>query len=288
MCFFPGTEASIGGRRPDIWLPYSKAASLVTNDRVDLVLSWLNTTNDAQRPRMLGIYFSIVDSVGHGFGPRSPQVDNALAEVDAGMARLFAGLAALGIDDQVNVVVVSDHGMTENSEERVADLSQIIDPSRVTYSGGSPVIQVYPHDPADTAAIFEGLYAARDSHHMTILLKEQLPPHLHYLNNGRIAPIIAIADFQYALWTSDLDRYVIKGQHGYDANEPDMHAIFYAHGPAFKKGKDMTANSTIPFTLPAFQNIEVYNVLARALGVDPAPNNGTLPVLPSIAQAMTV
>ena len=35
-------------------------------------------------------------------------------------------------------------------------------------------------------------------------------------------------------------------------------------GPAFRRG----------VTVPAFENVSVYNVLARALGVTPAPNDG--------------
>lgn len=58
----------------------------------------------------------------------------------------------------------------------------------------------------------------------------------------------------------------LGGMHGYDNALPDMHAIFMATGPAFKNG---------PAVVEPFHNIDVYNVLARILGVSAAPNNGS-------------
>jgi len=43
-----------------------------------------------------------------------------------------------------------------------------------------------------------------------------------------------------------------------------MRAVFMAAGPAFKKG----------VTTPAFENVSIYDVLAKILGVTPAPNDG--------------
>jgi hypothetical protein len=43
-----------------------------------------------------------------------------------------------------------------------------------------------------------------------------------------------------------------------------MHAFFLAHGPAFKSG----------ITVPAFENIQLYNLMAKVLEIDPSPNDG--------------
>ncbi len=43
-----------------------------------------------------------------------------------------------------------------------------------------------------------------------------------------------------------------------------MHGLFVASGPAFRRG----------VVVPAFENVDVYNVLARVLGVTAAPNDG--------------
>ena len=43
-----------------------------------------------------------------------------------------------------------------------------------------------------------------------------------------------------------------------------MRGVFVAAGPAFRQS----------VTVPAFENIHIYNVLAQVLGVTPAPNDG--------------
>jgi predicted AlkP superfamily phosphohydrolase/phosphomutase len=49
------------------------------------------------------------------------------------------------------------------------------------------------------------------------------------------------------------------GAHGFDARRPDMHAIFYAIGPDFKRGA----------TVPAIRTIDVAPTIARLLGIKP-------------------
>ena len=62
------------------------------------------------------------------------------------------------------------------------------------------------------------------------------------------------------------------GQHGYDSALLSMRGLFVAAGPAFREG----------ITVPAFENIHIYNVLARVLGVTPAPNDGNAELAESL------
>ena len=59
------------------------------------------------------------------------------------------------------------------------------------------------------------------------------------------------------------------GMHGYDPDNRDMHGIFYAAGPSFKKG----------FVQPTFENINIYELLAKVLQVKPAETDGDLKVV---------
>ena len=77
--FWPGSEADIHGRHPDYWKPYDGAVT--PTQRVDQVLAWLDLP-PGQRPTFLTLYFDAVDHAGHGHGPDSPQVDQALRETD--------------------------------------------------------------------------------------------------------------------------------------------------------------------------------------------------------------
>lgn len=56
---------------------------------------------------------------------------------------------------------------------------------------------------------------------------------------------------------SKIDQNIKGGTHGYDNKEKDMHAIFYAKGPAFKVDKKVGT----------FQNVSVYPLIAHILGL---------------------
>jgi hypothetical protein len=43
-----------------------------------------------------------------------------------------------------------------------------------------------------------------------------------------------------------------------------MHAIFYAAGPAFKKG----------YSFDQLNNVDIYNLICRILNITPAENDG--------------
>ena len=55
-----------------------------------------------------------------------------------------------------------------------------------------------------------------------------------------------------------------RGAHGFDNQLESMRALFVAHGPAFKQGQ----------VVEPFNNVDVYNVMARILGLTPARNDG--------------
>jgi hypothetical protein len=56
----------------------------------------------------------------------------------------------------------------------------------------------------------------------------------------------------------------ILGEHGYDNDGPKMRALFVAHGPSFKQH----------LTVPVFDNINVYVLLAKLLAIQPQRNDG--------------
>ncbi|MDX9854881.1 MAG: alkaline phosphatase family protein, partial [Tenuifilaceae bacterium] len=62
------------------------------------------------------------------------------------------------------------------------------------------------------------------------------------------------------------------GAHGYDNAYPDMHGIFYAKGEAFKKGYEHNA----------FQNVELYGIICKVLGLHPQSTDGDLNRVKSI------
>jgi hypothetical protein len=55
--------------------------------------------------------------------------------------------------------------------------------------------------------------------------------------------------------------------------DPSMRALFIAQGPAFRRGIEVQP----------FDNVDVYPLLAKLLGIEPRPNDGDItPLLPAL------
>jgi predicted AlkP superfamily pyrophosphatase or phosphodiesterase len=258
--FWPGSEAPVRGLRPSRWAVFDK--TVPPFDRVDRLLGWLDLPA-AERPALLTLYFETVDKAGHDFGPRSPQVDQALHDVDAMLARLVAGLEARGLTDRVNVIVVSDHGMAATAPTRWIYLDDLFgaDRFRVVTQGSTAGLE-----PVDAAAEAR-IVGAHD--HFDCWRKGEIPARLGYGTHARVPPVICLAKSGWTLTTREGSKKWEPrpgGAHAYDPDDIDMQAIFIARGPAFRQG----------VVLPRFRNVSVYPLLARLLGVEPAPNDGDL------------
>ena len=105
--FWLGSEAEVKGTRPSFWSPYEH--NKPNGERVEKVLGWLAMPEE-ERPRLITLYFSDVDSAGHRYGPKTTEEGNAILEVDGRIADLRAGIKKLGLEARVDIIVVSDHG----------------------------------------------------------------------------------------------------------------------------------------------------------------------------------
>ncbi len=261
--FWPGSEAKIKGTYATHWMPFDEAFPDET--RVDSVLSWLAPPQGAPA-RFATLYYSDVDGAGHRHGPNAGvELDDALRNVDAMIGRLVAGIAARGMTDQVNIIVVSDHGMSEDSKDRLILLEDYIDTGDVTIVDWGPYALIQTK-PEQRQAMYTAL---KDKHpNMQVYFKDQLPAHLRYGTHPRIPDLIAIADDGWIIMPSAGTRTwpQVGGSHGYDHTFASMRALFVATGPAFREG----------IVVPSFQNIHVYELMTRILGLVPAPNDGSL------------
>lgn len=55
-------------------------------------------------------------------------------------------LVELGLDNRVNVIHLSDHGMNSVTPPHFIDLTAMVDAKQATILGTSPVLQVIPND----------------------------------------------------------------------------------------------------------------------------------------------
>ncbi|MBL8261346.1 MAG: alkaline phosphatase family protein [Xanthomonadaceae bacterium] len=260
--FWPGSEAEIAGQRPAHYVPFDK--SLAPDARVDQVLDWLDLPTDA-RPRLLTLYFDQYDATAHEHGAAAPQSLSALHRIDRALARLRAGLRARGLGDGTDLIVLSDHGMADVPSTRMRLLDERLDGSAydIVWWGLFTGLQPKPGREAEVERAFVGRHDVYECWR-----KQDLPRQWRYGTHARIPPIVCQSDVGWRVqgrrnpvWPNPL-----KGEHGFAPEAPEMRAVFVAAGPSFKRG----------VTLPAFDNVDVYPLLAKLLGVEPAPNDGTL------------
>ena len=267
--FFVGSEAKIEGTYPTYWRNYS--GRVPNAMRVDKVLGWLDEPA-AKRPTMLAMYFSITDDVGHEFGPDAEETKYAVWEADEYIGRLIEGLKARKIYDNVNVIVVADHGMANYYPKQTTfldDQFNFDDTERILWT--NEIQQIFPK-PGKLDSIYNKI---KDLKHVTCWKKGEIPERLHYSDGKRVAPIVCSSEIGWITtshkrwddWYKDLDEPErARGAHGYDNKYQEMQAVFVAHGGAFKKG----------YVAEPFANIEVYNLMCKILGLKPAANDGKL------------
>ncbi len=270
--FWPGTEAPIQGVISKYWTPYD--SSRPGADRVNQVLQWMDLP-DAERPRLITVYFDDVDTAGHAEGPDSPEVRDAITRVDGYIGDLVAGLERRRLLDQVNLVVASDHGMAFTDSRHVVVVDDYISLDDVDIVDINPTLALVPKAGREDA-VYRSLSRARK---FKVYRRANTPERWHYRDHPRIPPIIGVADEGWQVMRRETleqvragKRHEDHGVHGYDPQFKSMRGIFIAAGPAFKQGT----------TVPAFQNIHIYNALAQVLGVTPAPNDGD----PAIARTL--
>ncbi|MCA8888902.1 MAG: alkaline phosphatase family protein, partial [Parvularculaceae bacterium] len=162
--FWLGSEAEIAGARPTYWSPYEHLMPF--GERTAQVLGWLAAPT-AERPRLATIYFHAVDTAEHIYGVGSDQERAAIAEVDEQVGALVAGVAALGLADRTNFIVVSDHGMANAPADNIVYLDDYISLNDVFIpafegpdgAGRMPLVHVFVEN-GDLDGVYDALAAA--------------------------------------------------------------------------------------------------------------------------------
>ena len=264
--FWPGSEAEIAGVRPTYWGRYD--ATAVDEARVDEALGWLDLPA-AKRPRLDHALFR---RAGRGRPRLRPGVagdrERRWRTSTRMLARLRAGVAARGLEGSVDWIVVSDHGMTEvdaAAYDRARGLVAVADVAHrrplglrsaaaaAGHGGGGPRARSPTPIPTCTwrararcpsGSTTAPTGASRDARRLGRRRLDDLR-HPCRAASGRA-------------------RRFPRGAHGYDPAERDMHGIFVAAGPSFRRG----------LATPPLDNVDVYPLLARLLGIPAAPNDG--------------
>lgn len=258
--FWPGSEAEIKDVRPGIWKTYD--GSVPFEARLDSVIDWLGKPYK-KRPHLLLCYLQEPDGIGHNYGPEAMQTRQTVELLDRILGDFCRKLNQLSCADSLNLIVTSDHGMGAISPTRMVLLHHYIPEQWVEAAyGGNPVYMIRPATPVYADSIRNKLQKVK---HIQCKRKTDLPGEFHYFQNKRIEDLVVYADSAWSVcWKTSVPRN--GGTHGYDPRNRDMHAIFYASGPGFKKS----------YIHESFENIHLYPMIAALLKLEPAKVDGDL------------
>ncbi|KAL5699230.1 hypothetical protein ACHQM5_030163 [Ranunculus cassubicifolius] len=272
--FWPGADVKKNSWEcpPKFCQPYN--GSTPFDDRVDTVLSYFDLPSK-EIPSFINLYFDDPDSQGHEVGPDDPSITDAISNMDRVIGKLIGGLEKRGIFQDVNIIIVGDHGMVGTCDKKLIFLDELapwvtIPPSWVQYY--TPLLSIRPPVNVSTADVVakmkEGLASGKvqNGNRLKVYLKEDLPARLHYSGNDGITPIIGLVDEGFRVEQTDTKVQQCGGAHGYDNAFFSMRTIFIGHGPRFARGRKV----------PSFENVQIYNMITSILKIQGAPNNGTI------------
>lgn len=260
--FFVGTEAPVQGMQPKYFYNYD--ANVSNLSRISKVFEWLQLPEE-ERPRLITLYFSDMDDVGHRYGPNNDaMLSSKLEKLDRELGALFEGLKSFDLD--INIILVSDHGMTEVPKEQLLNLDQLTQgiAARVVNNGASA--HLYLENKQEMEKVYEQLQAKAE--HFKVI---KVDDGGYYKNlekyRHRMGDLLILPDLGYYLATSQglmsyqnrsaMFKTQVFGEHGYSPEYQDMMGIFYAQGPMMQEG----------LVIEPFENIHVYPLVAKILGL---------------------
>lgn len=255
--FWPASDIDDESRRPEYFKIYDEDTPY--KDRIDSLISWLGLPAK-KRPHFLSVYFHDTDTYGHDYGPNSEEINQSISRMDSLTGYLLDELSTIGMIDSVNIILTSDHGMTETSNEEIINIEEIVEPYECLLEDLGPVVRITPNE---DEILFVYRKLLENKNHYSVYLKKNIPGYFHFSDNPMIAPIIVIADPGWSFVKNEkLDENYSGGNHGYDNNQLDMHGIFIAEGPDFKSG----------YITGTLWNIDIYPLLCKIFNVEPAAN----------------
>ena len=254
--FWVGSEAVIKGQQPTYWKKYNQKVSF--ESRIDSVISWYSKPVQS-RPRLILLYFHEPDWTGHEYGPNSNETISQIENMDNVFGNLILKISKLSIYNNLNIIIVSDHGMTDVKPDRTIDLSLVTDLSNMRVNGSGPTVFISSESKKQLKQTYKQL---KNIDNADVYWKQNIPKRFHYRNHVRIPDLLVLANEGWSLMPLGHGSSTPKGSHGYDNQLDNMKAIFMAKGPSFKKG----------YRRDEFENIHIYPLITHILGIKSYPN----------------
>ena len=268
--FFAGTEADIQGITPTYYYKYD--GKVKNETRVAQAIDWLKLPAE-KRPHLITMYFSDMDDTGHKYGPSNEtEIKKGLFELDKNLGQLFKNLAATGLP--VNIIIVSDHGMTDQTTDTLIPMDGIENDSLFTSINNGSIVNIHPKENVDIDELLQ--YLKQKEQHFKAYMTANTPGFEKIPTSKDWGPIQLVPDKGYYFSTEKgiatrIEKNIsTTGVHGFETDFTDMHGIFYANGPAFKNG----------FEVSSVKNINIYPLMCKVLDLEiPTEIDGNIEAL---------
>ncbi|KAM5135165.1 ectonucleotide pyrophosphatase/phosphodiesterase family member 7 [Mantella aurantiaca] len=267
--FFPGGNATYGGEDVNV-KKVERSGHNYSNEteweeNVETVMKWF-TEEDLD---FVALYFGEPDSTGHKHGPETQQRRDIVSQVDRMVGYIRRRINHYGLEPQLNVIIIADHGMStvlKGPDEIVLRQIPNFNFSDLQFHlvDYGPVGLLYPKE-GNLERVYKTLKDAHPKLH--VYRKEELPERLHYSKNDRITPLVLYGDPGYVIHAYAKLQFN-KGEHGFDNEAADMRTIFRAVGPSFRQG----------LLVEPFESVHVYALMCELLGIKPESHDGSLEV----------
>jgi len=263
--YWVGSDVAIQGMHPTYWKKYVHLFPF--EQRLDTAIAWLSLPEE-KRPHLILLYLHEPDAVGHDFGPDGEKTLQEVHYLDSLVGDFIKKIKKLPVGKKVNLIFTADHGMCNIANDRVVYLSDFVKKNWFKeIEGGNPNYNLKAN-PGCLDSAYQSLIKVP---HIKVWKHGMLPQRLHYGNSPRDLDLIVVSDSAWSVsWKKGRSFY--GGTHGFDNSNTDIHAIFYAMGPAFKKG----------YVQPTFDNVDLYPLITYILGIRPAATDGNLEAVKSM------
>lgn len=172
--------------------------SIPWEERVDTVISWI--THAKKPANLIFLYHDEPDSCGHVRGPNSEETLREVEKADNRTSYLINKLIEIGVFDRTNLILLSDHGMKEVTQDNIIYLMDLLDAEDLleAYYGSTPVLQLYPKEGKEEE-LYQNLTELTQDHRFQVWTKDNLSASpFHYSSSRRIADYVVVADAGFA------------------------------------------------------------------------------------------
>ena len=257
--FWPESETTVDGILPSYLMKYKHSEPNI--NRINQIVDWLKLPK-TERPDFIAGYFSIIDDIGHKFGPNSKEVAKAIAEIDSIVGLLIEKIT---IETTVtpNIILVSDHGMTPIDKQLIIQRKNLLaDFSQLNIVNGQTQLYIYEEDTQLLNDVRSHLMTAPEKQYFQVFDKGNYPKYWHFNANNEVIPDMIINALSPAIFKDSMG-YTSSATHGYDvSNNPELKAMFIAQGPDIKKG----------LTINSFENIHIFSLMETLLELPVSTN----------------